>query len=67
MEGDNIMHKVLTIRQAAKAFNFPEFGMRRLVKEGKFPVIRCGNRCYISWAVLEMYFEKGGELYAPKR
>ena len=59
--------KILTIKQAAKIYGFAEFGLRGLVKRGAFPVIRCGNRCYIAQAVLEAYIEKGGEVYDPKR
>ena len=55
--------KILTIKQAAKTYGFPEFGLRTLVKRGAFPVIRCGNRCYITRTVLEAYIEKGGETY----
>ena len=58
---------ILTIRQAAQLFGFPEFGLRGLIKRGAFPVIRCGNRCYIAKAVLEAYIEKGGETYDAKR
>ena len=58
--------KILTIRQAAEQFGFPEYGLRGLVKRGAFPVIRCGNRCYIARAVLEAYLDKGGERYDVK-
>ena len=60
-------NNILTIRQAAKEFGFPEFGLRTLVKGGAFPVIRCGNRVYISRAVFEKYVERGGEVYDRKR
>jgi hypothetical protein len=59
--------KILTIKQAAQMFSFPEYGLRSLIKRGAFPVIRCGNRCYITKSVLEAYLEKGGEVYATKR
>ena len=55
--------KMLTIRQAAQMFGYPEFGLRGLVKRGAFPVIRCGNRCYIVRAILEAYLEKEGVRY----
>ena len=59
--------KILTSKQAAQVFGFPEFGLRGLVKRGAYPVIRCGNRCYIVRAILEAYLEKGGEVYTVKR
>ena len=59
--------KILTIRQAARMFGFPEFGLRGLVKRGAFPVVRCGNRCYIAKIVLEEYIQRGGETYDAKR
>jgi hypothetical protein len=58
---------VLTIREVSKEYSFPEFGLRTLVKTGAFPVIRCGNRCYIARSVFEGYLEKGGEVYNAKR
>ncbi|MCL2213385.1 MAG: helix-turn-helix domain-containing protein [Oscillospiraceae bacterium] len=59
----NEQNSILTIRQAAQTFGFPEFGLRTLIKRGAFPVIKCGNRCYITKAVLEDYIQKGGETY----
>ena len=58
---------ILTVRQAAREFGFPEFGLRNLIKRGAFPVIRCGNRCYISRTVLGDYIAKGGEKYDAKQ
>jgi hypothetical protein len=55
--------KILTIKQAAKQYGFPEYGLRGLIKRGAFPVIRCGNRSYITRTVLEAFIEKGGETY----
>lgn len=63
MEGQ----KILTIRQAAERYGFPEFGLRTLIKRKEFPVIQCGNRCYITTAVFEAYISKGGNVYDPKR
>lgn len=36
----------LTINETAKAYNFPAFAIRTLVKRQAFPVIQVGNRCY---------------------
>ena len=58
--------KILTVRQAAAQYGFPEYGLRGLIKRKAFPVIQCGNRCYITRSVLEAYIEKGGELYAKQ-
>ena len=54
---------VLTIKELAKEFGFPEFGIRGLIKRGAFPVIKCGNRCYVVRDVFEEYLRSGGELY----
>ncbi|MDR0813439.1 MAG: helix-turn-helix domain-containing protein [Oscillospiraceae bacterium] len=58
---------IMTIREAAREYAFPEFGLRGLIKTGAFPVIRCGTRCYITRKVLEAYIESGGEYYKPVR
>ena len=59
--------KIITIKQAAKEYGLPEFGLRGLIKRKAFPVIQCGNRCYLTRQVLEAYIEKGGEFYATKK
>jgi hypothetical protein len=58
--------QVLTIREAAKRYGFPEFGLRNLIKRGAFPTIACGNRHYITVAVIERFIETGGEAYAGR-
>lgn len=55
---------VLTIRETAHEFNFPEYAIRGLVKRKAFPVIQTGNRCYIVREVFQEYLQKGGEFYA---
>ena len=55
---------VLTIKETAKEFNFPEYAIRTLVKRGAFPVIQAGSRCYIMKHVFESYLQTGGEQYA---
>jgi len=57
---------VLTIKEAAKEYRFPEFGLRGLVKRGAFPVIMCSSRVYISRQVFEDYLKSGGEVYGKK-
>ncbi len=57
----------LTIKETAKAFHFPEFAIRTLVKRGAFPVIQVGNRCYITRDIFAAYLEKGGEKYVASR
>jgi hypothetical protein len=56
-----------TIKQIAKEYSFPEFGLRGLVKCGAFPVITCGNRVYIVRQVFEDYLKTGGERYDGKQ
>ena len=55
--------KALTIKETAKAFSFPEFAIRTLVKRGAFPVVQVGNRCYIVRDVFAEYLKTGGEKY----
>jgi hypothetical protein len=55
----------LTIRETAKAYCFPEFTLRCLVKQGKFPVIQVGKKVWILRHVFEGYLQKGGERYDP--
>jgi len=52
---------LLTINETAREYGVPNYGIRGLVKTGKFPVIQCGNRVYISREVFENYLAKGGE------
>lgn len=57
---------VLTIRETAQIFSFPEFAVRTLAKQGRFPVIQVGTRTYITRAAFEKYLQTGGELYDAK-
>lgn len=54
---------VLTIRETSKSFGFPEFAIRKLVKNGQLPIIQVGNRAYIVRTVFEEYLENGGSKY----
>ncbi|MBT9156835.1 MAG: hypothetical protein DDT37_01826 [Firmicutes bacterium] len=56
----------LTIKETAKAFNFPEYAIRTLAKRGAFPVIQVGKRCYIVRRIFEDFLQKGGERYSAK-
>ena len=55
------MKAILTVKQVSAEFGFPEFGLRTLIKAGKIPVIKCGNRCYIARAAFEAFLKTGGE------
>jgi hypothetical protein len=57
----------LTIKETAKAFNFPEYAIRTLAKRGAFPVIQVGKRCYIVRSIFEEYLKTGGEKYVTAR
>lgn len=57
----------LTIKETAKEFQFPEYAVRRLVKNGAFPVIQVGNRSYIVRDVFAEYLRKGGQPYVAAR
>lgn len=54
----------MTIKQAVKFYNFPEFAIRTLVKQGRFPVVRVGTRTYIIRGAFEDFLKTGGEKYA---
>ena len=41
--------KLMTIRQLAKAGLAPETAIRKLVSEGKIPVVRVGKWNYVDW------------------
>lgn len=58
---------VLTIKETAKEFQFPEFAIRRLVKNGAFPVIQVGNRVYITREVFAQFLKEGGTAYVAAR
>lgn len=58
---------VLTIRETAKAFNFPEYAIRTLVKRGAFPIVQVGNRCYIVREAFAEYLKTGGAQYVATR
>lgn len=57
---------IMTIKETAREYSFPEHGLRGLVKRGELPVIRCGNRSYITRAVFEEFLMKGGTTHEPK-
>ena len=57
--------RVLTIRETAARYGFPEFAIRRLVKEGKLPVYKSGTRNYITPAIFEKYLAEGAQCETP--
>lgn len=57
----NEQKPILTIRETAREFQFPEFAVRTLVKRGAFPVILAGTRIYIAREVFERFIKAGGE------
>lgn len=57
----------LTIKETAKEFQFPEFAIRRLVKNGAFPVIQVGNRVYIAREIFTQFLKEGGTAYVAAR
>ena len=56
-------NSILTIKQTAEEFGFPEFTIRTLVRRGAFPVVQVGNRCYIVRDVFAEYLKAGGATY----
>ena len=56
--------EMLTIRQAAKQKILPERALRRLVKEGKLPVVQVGRVGYVNVALLKEWLSSGrGEVW----
>lgn len=56
----------LTIAETAREYGIPEYCVRTLVKQQKFPVIQSGTRSYILRGVFEAYLQTGGEPYKPR-
>lgn len=44
----NYVPRMRTIRQAAKELNFPEYALRRLVRENKVPHINTGKKVLLN-------------------
>lgn len=63
---ENTNTATLTIKEAAREFNFPEHAIRNLIKRQTFPVVQVGNRCYILRHVFNEYLQSGGAVYDPK-
>ena len=57
--------QVLTIRETAARYGFPEFAIRRLVKEGRLPVYKSGTRNYLTPAIFEKYLAEGAQCETP--
>ena len=66
-EPTNEFKPILTIREAANEFSFPEFAVRTLAKQGAFPVIRVGTRTYITREIFEGFIKTGGEKQQIKK
>ncbi|MCD8237795.1 MAG: helix-turn-helix domain-containing protein [Clostridiales bacterium] len=55
---------VLTVHEAAMEYGFPECGLRTIIKEGRIPIIKIGNRAYVTRKALDEFLAKGGAPYA---
>lgn len=55
---------VLTVHEAAMEYGFPECGLRTIIKEGRIPIIKIGNRAYVTRKTMEEFLEQGGAPYA---
>lgn len=51
--------EMLTVRQTAKRGLLPERALRRLVAQGKIPVIRSGKTCYVNYTALVEQLNNG--------
>lgn len=49
MDEMNHNPRMMTIREIARTGILPENALRRLVKQGKIPHIKCGNRVLINY------------------
>lgn len=49
--------RMLTIRETAKTGILPEHALRRMVKEGKAPVLMCGSKALINFDKLVAMLE----------
>lgn len=58
---------IMTIKETAREYGFPEYALRSLVKSGAFPVIQSGKRSYIVRERFEEYLKTGGNAYVSAR
>lgn len=52
---------IMTIREAAKAFNLPEFAVRNWCKCGALQHLKAGSRVYLTAGAIEDFLMKGGK------
>lgn len=50
---------IMTIREAAKAFNLPEFAVRNWCKRGELQHLKAGSRVYLPAVAIEDFLLKG--------
>lgn len=55
--------KLMTIREAAKAYYLPEHALRRWVKEKKVDARYSGRKALICVEALNNFLKKGGDSY----
>jgi len=51
---------ILTIREAARAYDIPEFALRNWCKRGQVQHLKAGNRVYLTPANMENFIKTGG-------
>ena len=51
--------EVMTIKQTAQKYGIPEHALRKLVRKEVFPIIKAGNRTYISKSAFEDFLRYG--------
>lgn len=54
---------VLTVHEAAVEYGFPECGLRTIIKEGRIPIIKIGNKAYVTRKTMEEFLKQGGTPY----
>jgi len=59
--------QLMTIRETAARYGFPEFYLRRLVKTGEIAVFMSGTRAYITTSEMERYFQEGAKHATPQK
>jgi excisionase family DNA binding protein len=51
--------KILTVRQAARAYGLPEFAVRNWCKRGEIRHVMSGTRIYLVPGAIEEFLSKG--------
>ena len=59
-----VMIKFLTIRETAETGIFTEWGLRKMLKNGRLPGVFSGSRFYVNYSELEKMLEEQSKVNA---